>query len=142
MKTRLAILALVTTALATSGLTPTPPAAAGDYWIGNYVYTIPGAHIRSSVFCQADRRVSIYELTATDTAEHRYWLLFEASDIPSVIISHTGLVRIEGTDMVWIGHRLGAMASVAVSIPGCWPRDEDPLAPRYVLALPRIVRGP
>lgn len=141
MKTRLAILGLLTAGILATAGSPTPPAAAGDYWIGSYAYAIEGATVRSSVWCQQNRRISIYELTATDTAEHRYWLLFEPAQIPDVIISHTGLVRIEGTDMIWIGHRLGAMASVATSIPGCWPRDEDPLEPRYARWLPWVVRG-
>jgi hypothetical protein len=114
------------------------PAHADDYWIGDYAYTIPGAAVRSSIYCQADRRIAIYELTATDALEHRYWLMFETHEIPQISISHTGLVRIEGTDMVWLAHRVGDVATVAVNQPGCWPRDEDPLEPRRRLALPLL----
>jgi hypothetical protein len=116
------------------------PAHAGDYWIGNYTYTIDGATVRSSVWCQQDRRVSIYELTATDTLARRYWLLYETWEIPYVDVSHSGLVMADGTDLVWLEHEVGDIARVTVTIPGCWPRDEDPLEARYRLALPRVQR--
>lgn len=116
------------------------PAHAGDYYIGNYTYTIDGATVRSSVWCQDDRRVSIYELTATDTTGRRYWLLYETWEIPHVDVSHSGLVSVDGTDLVWLTHEVGAIARVTVSRPGCWPRDEDPLEASYDLALPRVVR--
>jgi hypothetical protein len=121
-------------------LATTTPARAGDYWIGSYTYDIAGAHVRSSVYCQQDHRISIYELTATDTLAHRYWLLFHETEIPSVDIAHSGLVAIVATDMIWIAHPLGAIARVAVRIPGCWPRDEDPLEPRYLRWLPWVIK--
>jgi hypothetical protein len=122
-----------------SAVTPTR-AETDDYWIGNYAYTIDGASVRSSVWCQQDRRVSIYELTATDTTGRRYWLLYETWEIPYVDVSHSGLVMVDGTDLVWLEHEVGDIARVTVSRPGCWPREEDPLPPTYDLALPRVVR--
>jgi hypothetical protein len=116
------------------------PAAAGDYWIGNYAYAIDGATVRAAIYCQSDRRIAIYELTATDTAEHRYWLMYEEWEIPDITVSHTGLVYIERTDMIWIAHDVGDIARVTVTQPGCWPRDEDPLEPRYRLHLSRLHR--
>jgi hypothetical protein len=114
MKARLAILALAAAgALLTSG---TPPVAE-DYAIGDDVYTIPGADVRSFLYCQGGMRIGIYELTATDDQPWRYWLLLAASEVS--MVDAVGPVRVDGADVTWLEHVPGEVAVVSVAGGDC-----------------------
>jgi hypothetical protein len=141
MKTRLAILGvLAAAALASSSMTPAPPAAAGDEWIGNYVYTIPGANVRAFLYCQAGQKISIYELTATDAGPWRYWLMVEDADLPAAHFSGTGRIAIVNGDLLWPLHTVGDVVTASVWGGPCWVAVPDPLEPRYARWLPLVLR--
>jgi hypothetical protein len=138
MKLRLAILGVIGAAtLATSSLTPTP--AATDYHIGDDAYAIPGAEVRSFLYCRAGRRVGIYELRATDALPWRYWLLLGSADASTARVDAVGPVRVDGADATWLPHTDGEAAVVAIDGGAC----DVPVArigPIWRRWLPRIVR--
>jgi hypothetical protein len=145
MKLRLALLGLIAAgAVASSSITPPQSATAEDVFIGTYAYTIPGADVRVNIYCQAGDLISIYRLTATDSADYRYWLMYDAADIPYVRVNAYGPVHIDGTDMTWQPHIAGEVAVVAVAVPPCWRAEEGPapdlLGPIYRRWLPWVVR--
>lgn len=118
--------------------TTAAPAQAADYWIGTYIYTIPGADMRATVYCQDDQRVFILEFTATDGKARTYWVDVD-TDAPGMTVSHVGLVRVEGIYISWLPHGAGDRATVVISGDPCWHMVPD-VRPAYRLWLPVVVK--
>jgi len=119
IKIRLALLGVIgAAAIATSSLTPPP--LASDYHIGDDAYAIPGASVRSFIYCRAGRRVDIYELTATDALPWRYWLLLDSAEALAARVDAMGPVRVDGADVTWLDdHRADDAAVVAIDGGAC-----------------------
>lgn len=98
----------------------TPARADESHFIGEERYAIPGASVVATFWCRADfTRVSIYVLTATDTAGRTYWVDVD-TDAPGIVVSHTGLIGVDGHLITWLPHRVGDRATISISGDPCY----------------------
>lgn len=103
---------------------------------GQDAYTIDGATVETHVECAEYGRSVVYVLTATDTQARTYLLWVNTTDL---LVSHTGLVDVDGDRLIWLGHKVGDRATVSIGGGPC----EDPvprLSPLYQWWLPVVLR--
>jgi hypothetical protein len=99
-------------------------------------YAIDGADVRVSTECAEYGRSVVYVLTATDM-QARTYLLWQ--DTTVLLVSHTGLVDVDGDRLIWLQHKLGDRATVSIGGGPC----EEPvprLSPLYRWWLPLVMR--
>jgi hypothetical protein len=74
-------------------------------------YAIAGATVSTYVACAEYGRSVVYVLTATDTQAHTYDL---GLDTAGLMVAHTGAVDVDGDRLIWIGHKVGAQATISI----------------------------